>query len=157
MDTGSQRIQVVGCSLCISVLLVMHFAVDETFRPVHAVPPILFDHFGIAVISDCVRHYSSSGLLTSHVFPNFQGYVYASARYPMFAYAKAVRMNHDSNDDDQIMVSRPEAARRLSLSVREIDEARRRGDLAAQRYGGKILISVEELRRFAANLPSDGA
>lgn len=59
------------------------------------------------------------------------------------------------DDDDVLMVSRPEAARRLSLSIQEVDAARRRGDLVAQRYGSKILISVEELKRFAADLPPD--
>lgn len=61
----------------------------------------------------------------------------------------------DENDDGTIFVTRVEAARRLSLSICEIDEARRRGDLGAQRYGSKVLISVTELRRFAASLPSD--
>jgi excisionase family DNA binding protein len=60
-----------------------------------------------------------------------------------------------TNDDGAIMVTRTEAARRLSLSTSEIDAARRRGDLGAQRYGSKVLISVKELERFAANLPSD--
>jgi hypothetical protein len=57
--------------------------------------------------------------------------------------------------DDVLMVTRKGAARRLSLSVREIDYARRRGDLAAVRYGSKVLISVDELRRFAESLPAD--
>lgn len=56
---------------------------------------------------------------------------------------------------DKIFVTRVEAARLLSLSTTEIDEARRRGDLAAQKYGSKVLISVKELQRFAATLPSD--
>jgi excisionase family DNA binding protein len=58
---------------------------------------------------------------------------------------------------DILMVTRQEAARRLSLSTTEIDEARRRGDLAAQKYGTKVLISVDELRRFAEALPADEA
>ena len=58
---------------------------------------------------------------------------------------------------DRIMVTRREAARLLSLSTTEIDEARRRGDLAAQRYGRKVLISTDELRRFAESLPPDEA
>lgn len=57
--------------------------------------------------------------------------------------------------DDVLMVTRKEAARRLSLSVSEIDYARRRGDLAAVRYGAKVLIPVDELRRFAESLPAD--
>jgi excisionase family DNA binding protein len=60
-------------------------------------------------------------------------------------------------DDGVLMVTRQEAARRLSLSTTEIDEARRRGDLAAQKYGTKVLISVDELRRFAEDLPADEA
>ncbi len=54
-----------------------------------------------------------------------------------------------------LMVTRKEAARRLSLSVTEIGYARRRGGLAAQKYGSKGLISVDELRRFAEGLPAD--
>jgi helix-turn-helix protein len=57
--------------------------------------------------------------------------------------------------DGVLTVTRKEAARRLSLSVTEIDCARRRGDLAAQEYGSKVLISVDELRRFAEGLPAD--
>jgi hypothetical protein len=56
---------------------------------------------------------------------------------------------------DALMVTRREAARLLSLSTTEIDYARRRGDLAAVRYGSKVLISVDELRRFAKSLPAD--
>jgi excisionase family DNA binding protein len=63
--------------------------------------------------------------------------------------------NRTDDDDGTIMVTRAEAARRLSLSTNEIDAARRRGDLAAQRCGSKVLISVDELKRFAAALPSD--
>lgn len=59
------------------------------------------------------------------------------------------------HSEDAIMVTRTEAARRLSLSERQIDELRRRGDLAAQRFGRKILIPVSELRRFAESLPAD--
>jgi excisionase family DNA binding protein len=58
-------------------------------------------------------------------------------------------------DDDRLMVTRQEAARLVSLSLTEIDEARRRGDLAAQRYGTKVLIPMTELRRFAESLVSD--
>ena len=58
-------------------------------------------------------------------------------------------------DDDRLMVTRTEAARLLSVSVTEIDAARRRGDLAAQRCGSKVLIPMPELKRFAAALPAD--
>jgi len=63
--------------------------------------------------------------------------------------------NRTDGDDATLMVTRLEAARRLSISVCEIDAARRRGDLGAQRYGSKVLISVKELERFAAALPPD--
>lgn len=56
---------------------------------------------------------------------------------------------------DRILVDKPEAARMLSISVRQIDEARRRGDLAAKKHGTKVLFHVDELQRFADALPSD--
>jgi excisionase family DNA binding protein len=59
--------------------------------------------------------------------------------------------------DDVLLVTKREAARRLSVSEREIDHARRRGDLAAVKMGAKVLISVDELRRFAESLPADEA
>lgn len=55
----------------------------------------------------------------------------------------------------ELYVDRREAARRMGISVTEIDDARRRGDLAAKRLGAKVLISVDELQRFGAALPSD--
>lgn len=59
--------------------------------------------------------------------------------------------------NDPILVDKREAARLLSLSIWEIDAARRKGDLAAKKRGAKVLFSVEELRRFAEALPDDGA
>jgi hypothetical protein len=56
---------------------------------------------------------------------------------------------------EPILVDRNEAARLLSISVCEIDAARRRGDLGARKYGSKVLFEVGELRRFAAALPAD--
>jgi excisionase family DNA binding protein len=56
--------------------------------------------------------------------------------------------------DDKILVDRAEAARRLSLSVREIDECRTNGSLASRKYGSKVLIPVSELERFAEALPA---
>lgn len=76
-------------------------------------------------------------------------------------YAQASRMpvyQGDLPDDDGVLlVTKGEAARRLSVSEREIDRARRRGDLAAVKMGAKVLISVDELRRFAESLPADEA
>jgi len=51
-----------------------------------------------------------------------------------------------------VLVTRREAARMLSLSVREVDYARARGDLASVRYRAKVLIHVDEIRRFAESL-----
>lgn len=56
---------------------------------------------------------------------------------------------------DELYVDRREAARRMGLSTTEIDDARRRGDLAAKKLGTKVLISVEELKRFGNALPAD--
>ncbi|WP_155930350.1 helix-turn-helix domain-containing protein [Mycolicibacterium sp. CBMA 234] len=55
--------------------------------------------------------------------------------------------------DDRSLVTRREAARLMSISPKEVDRARHRGDLAAVRYGTKVLIPLDELRRFAAVLP----
>ena len=52
-----------------------------------------------------------------------------------------------------LLVSRAEAARLLSISVRELDEARAAGKLLAKRHGGKVLIPVKELERYAESLP----
>jgi excisionase family DNA binding protein len=59
------------------------------------------------------------------------------------------------SDIGVILVTRSEAARLLSLSVREIDELRRSGQILARRHGRKVLIPVTELRRYADSLPSD--
>jgi hypothetical protein len=68
-------------------------------------------------------------------------------------------MAENMDDDRRIMVSRKEAARLLSLSTREIDEARRRGDLGAQCYGSKVLdlcCRTTPLRRSTTTRPVDG-
>jgi hypothetical protein len=54
-----------------------------------------------------------------------------------------------------IFVDRAEAARRLSLSVRELDRERAAGRILAKRKGAKVLIPISELERFAASLPWD--
>lgn len=56
---------------------------------------------------------------------------------------------------DELLVDKKEAARRLSISIWEVDAARRRGDLGAKKYGAKVLFPVSELERFAEALPSD--
>ncbi|QBI96027.1 HTH DNA binding protein [Mycobacterium phage Patt] len=58
---------------------------------------------------------------------------------------------------DQILVTRDEAARMLSLSVAEVDNERRAGRLIGRKHGRKVLIPVDELRRWAGELPADEA
>ena len=55
---------------------------------------------------------------------------------------------------DRITVGRGEAAQLLGISVTELDDARRRGDLASRKLGKRVLIEVEELVRFARSLPA---
>ena len=52
-----------------------------------------------------------------------------------------------------LLVTRPEAARMLSISVAEIDNLRRAGRLLAKRHGGKVLFPLVELKRYAESLP----
>lgn len=58
-----------------------------------------------------------------------------------------------SEEPDRLLVTRPEAARILSLSIAEIDNLRRSGRLMAKRHGSKVLFPVGELERFANDLP----
>lgn len=55
----------------------------------------------------------------------------------------------------EIFVDRPEAARRLCLSITELDDERRAGRILAKRKGRKVLIPVSELERYAESLPWD--
>lgn len=54
-----------------------------------------------------------------------------------------------------LLVTRPEAANMLGLSVDVIDDLRRAGQLLAKRHGRKILIPVAEVERYADSLPWD--
>ncbi|OYN81703.1 helix-turn-helix domain-containing protein [Mycolicibacterium sphagni] len=58
-----------------------------------------------------------------------------------------------ADEPDRLLVTRPEAARILSLSESEIDNLRRAGRLQAKRHGKKVLFPIDELERFVANLP----
>ncbi|WP_124713003.1 helix-turn-helix domain-containing protein [Mycolicibacterium nivoides] len=58
-----------------------------------------------------------------------------------------------SDEPDRLLVTRPEAARMLSLSVPEIDRLRLAGKLLAKKHGSKVLFPVKELERFANDLP----
>jgi excisionase family DNA binding protein len=54
-----------------------------------------------------------------------------------------------SNSDDRILVGRREAARMLSISQRSIDYLVANKQLNVRRIGGRVLIPVNELRRYA--------
>jgi excisionase family DNA binding protein len=51
--------------------------------------------------------------------------------------------------DAKLLVGREEAAVRLSLSVRSIDYLLADGQLKFRRIGGRVLIPISELERFA--------
>jgi excisionase family DNA binding protein len=50
---------------------------------------------------------------------------------------------------EKLLYSRRDAARALSLSVRSIDYLIYTGRIPTRRVGGKILIHVSDVRRFA--------
>lgn len=56
---------------------------------------------------------------------------------------------------EQILVTRGEAARLLSMSVSEIDNLRRAGHLIAKRSGSRVFFLVAELQQWARSLPAD--
>lgn len=51
-----------------------------------------------------------------------------------------------------LLVTRPEAARILSVSVREIDRLRRAGRLLAKMHGARVVFPLTELERYAESL-----
>jgi excisionase family DNA binding protein len=56
----------------------------------------------------------------------------------------------------QIALPRKEAARALSLSVRTLDRAIKRGDLRAKKYGTRVLIPSAEIDRYLRELDEAG-
>jgi excisionase family DNA binding protein len=54
-----------------------------------------------------------------------------------------------SDSDDRILVGRREAARMLSISQRSIDYLIANKELKVRRIGGRMLIPLNELRRYA--------
>jgi hypothetical protein len=56
---------------------------------------------------------------------------------------------------EPLFVTRVDAARMLCLSTVELDRLRAAGKIVARRYGRRVLVPLEELRRFAARLPAD--
>lgn len=55
--------------------------------------------------------------------------------------------------DSPLLASRVDAARYLCLSVAEVDNLRRSGQLRAKRYGRKVLFPYSELEKLADRLP----
>lgn len=51
--------------------------------------------------------------------------------------------------DDQILMSKRDAARMLSISVRTVDNLILRKELSARRVGRRVLISRKALEEFA--------
>ncbi|HSW45113.1 MAG TPA: helix-turn-helix domain-containing protein [Phycisphaerae bacterium] len=51
-----------------------------------------------------------------------------------------------------ILVGRREAARALSISVRQLDILASRGQLRARRIGRRVLFHADDIRAFAAAL-----
>lgn len=56
---------------------------------------------------------------------------------------------------EKLLVTRQRAAELLSLSLREVDEARRDGRLLAKKYGSKVLIPMSEIHRLIEDMPWD--
>jgi excisionase family DNA binding protein len=56
----------------------------------------------------------------------------------------------------RILVSREDAAQTLGLSLRTIDRAIERGDLAAKRYGRRVLVPAAEIGRYLEKLDATG-
>lgn len=50
--------------------------------------------------------------------------------------------------EDKLLVSREEAAQLLSISVRGVDYLTATGRLMTRRIGGRVLLSVADLRRY---------
>lgn len=53
------------------------------------------------------------------------------------------------NRDDVLLVTRDEAARKLRISLRNLDTITAAGDLKPTRIGRRVLYAREELSRFA--------
>jgi excisionase family DNA binding protein len=60
---------------------------------------------------------------------------------------KPVRIS-DTITDSRLLVSRHEAAQRLSISERALDYLVANKQLSTRRIGSRVLIAVSELRRF---------
>ena len=58
-------------------------------------------------------------------------------------------MKKEGTNHEALLLSRPEAAKRLSVSVHSVDRAIARGELKSKRLGGRVLVPVAEIERYA--------
>ncbi|SKT46704.1 helix-turn-helix domain-containing protein [Mycobacteroides abscessus] len=56
---------------------------------------------------------------------------------------------------EPVLVPRLQAAEMIGLSPREFDDVRRAGKIFTKQYGRKILVPMDELKKFAESLPWD--
>jgi excisionase family DNA binding protein len=55
----------------------------------------------------------------------------------------------EDTNREALLLSRPEAAKRLNVSVHSVDRAIERGELKSKRLGGRVLVPVAEIERYA--------
>ena len=68
-------------------------------------------------------------------------------RRTLGAGGKTVRK--EGTNHEALFLSRPEAAKRLNISVHSVDRAIARGELESKRLGGRVLVPVAEIERYA--------
>lgn len=65
---------------------------------------------------------------------------------------KAKRKDEQMTAVTPLALARKEVARALSLSVRSVDRAIKRGDLHAKRHGSRVLVPRSEIDRYLDKL-----
>jgi excisionase family DNA binding protein len=55
----------------------------------------------------------------------------------------------EGTNHEALLLSRPEAAKRLNISLHSVDRAIARGELKSKRLGGRVLVPVAEIKRYA--------
>ena len=58
-------------------------------------------------------------------------------------------MRKEGTNHEALLLSRPEAAKRLNVSVHSVDRAIARGELKSKRLGARVLVPVAEIERCA--------
>lgn len=56
---------------------------------------------------------------------------------------------------EPVLVPRRQAAEMLGLGLTEFDELRRAGRIFVRKYGRKVLVPMEEIRKCAETIPWD--